>query len=84
MLNNDILPRDPEMAWYLRMTVKRLSFLLGIASLFDFFGVLSPIPKMNMSRYEPLYDDAEAIANDWEAIGNDMRTAMSEYDQARS
>ena len=57
---------DINFAW-------RHSFLLGLASIFDFPGSLSP-------RYRPIEDsaasDASAIAGDWRAVGDDFRRIM--------
>ena len=51
------------------------AILLGVASIFDFTGRLGP-------KYSPIQDpqaeDAEALASDWQAIGDDMRRVMSD------
>jgi hypothetical protein len=70
------------MAWYQRMAQRRPSFLIGMASLLDLFGILSSSPQMRRDYYKPLYDDTEAIASDWSAVGKDMRAAFMQYDQA--
>lgn len=46
-------------------------FWSGVASILDLFGVLRD-PKIDeiLSR-----SDAEAIASDWEAVGQDLRNA---------
>lgn len=50
------------------------AILLGVASIFDFTGRLGP-------QYIPIQDpeaaDAEALAGDWQAIGDDLRRVMS-------
>lgn len=52
----------------------RHSFLLGLASIFDFTGSLSP-------KYRPIEDseasDASAIAGDWRAVGDDFRRILT-------
>lgn len=55
-------------------TSLKSAILLGVASIFDFTGRLGP-------QYRPIQDpqaeDAEALASDWQAIGDDLRRAMS-------
>lgn len=50
------------------------AILLGVASIFDFTGRLGP-------KYNPIQDpqaeDAEALASDWQAIGDDLRKVIS-------
>lgn len=52
----------------------RRSVILGIASIFDFTGRLSP-------RYHQIQDpaeqDASALAGDWQTVGDDLRRVMS-------
>ena len=57
---------------YRRVSVVRPSLLGGAASLFDFAGVFSP--RVRISR--PGRSDAEALAADWEAVGNDLWAAI--------
>jgi len=73
-----------QMVWHKLMARKRPAFLLGIASLVDFFGILSAVPKMkaNGGGYKPLYDDTEAIADDWRSTGEDIWAAMKKFSQA--
>lgn len=51
------------------------AILLGVASIFDFTGRLGP-------KYSPIQDpraeDAEALAGDWQTIGDDLRRVMSD------
>lgn len=51
------------------------AILLGVASIFDFTGRLGP--QYNPTR-DPQAEDAEALAGDWQAIGDDLRRAMSD------
>ena len=49
-------------------------FFMGMAHIFDFAGVLrpeKPTPK----------DDAEALRSDWEAIGQDFRSVIGDWDK---
>ena len=48
------------------------SALVGAAGLFDFAGVLAP----RVSVGPPARSDAEAIAADWEAVGDALWTAI--------
>ena len=50
----------------------RPSLLEGVASLFDFAGVFAP----RVSVTAPPDSDAEAIASDWDAVGNDLWAAI--------
>ena len=52
--------------------VIRPSMLDGAASLFDFAGVFAP----RVSVTTPPDSDAEAIASDWDAVGNDLWAAI--------
>lgn len=59
----------------------RLSALDGAAGLFDFAGALAP---QVVRASSPGAADAEAIASDWEAVGDDLRAALgiAEREQA--
>jgi hypothetical protein len=49
--------------------IKWRSFLRGVWSLLDFSGSLHRREFLERS-------DAEALANDWKAVGDDLRRAM--------
>lgn len=66
-----------QMNWYLYMAKKRPSFIIGIASLFDFiFGIERPYDKPIVSQLTGMPDDKIAILGDWIITGQDMRTAL--------
>jgi hypothetical protein len=55
----------------------RLSFLTGFISIFDWAGILnvyneSPTPELA---------DMNAAKSDWNAVGNDIRSAMRKLDE---
>jgi hypothetical protein len=53
--------------------IKLHPFLLGIARLFDFFGVLNqPSAKKGTEI------DMEAMKSDWQAVGFDINTILSD------
>lgn len=55
-------------------------FLEGLASAFDLTGTfLTPPPRQTGFRR-----DAEALAADWRAVGDDLRAAMAEYATTQS
>jgi len=61
------------------------AFLRGMASLFDFAGVLNERPhRRPLTPEEGAEADARAIASDWEAIGGDFRRAIEQYERERS
>ena len=67
--------RDHELDRLLDASGVRLahpSALAGAAGLFDFAGVLAP----QVTAGAPAKSDAEAIAADWEAVGDDLWTAI--------
>ncbi len=51
------------------------SFLRGFGSVLDISGISY---KTNIQKYTSK-TDAEAIASDWRAVGDDMRKAMGNY-----
>lgn len=51
------------------------SFLEGLARLFDWSGSLNVYWRGNAKEYS----DFSAIKNDWQAIGNDFKTAVALY-----
>ena len=56
------------------------SFLDGMAMIFDFGGTLHPQDYKD-TGWE---DDAAAIASDWVAVGDDLRSAISEFEHQES
>jgi|GEM_PF-2350705 len=56
------------------------SFLTGIARLVDFGGSLNSRSKLERLHRDRISDRA-AIESDWLAIGKDITTAISKYDQ---
>ena len=48
-------------------------FFMGMAHIFDFAGVL--LPKLLTPK-----DDAEALRSDWEAIGQDFRNVIGDWE----
>lgn len=55
----------------------RLSFLEGMAHIFDFGGALT---EYNGRRFTGPEADAEAIRSDWAVIGQDMRAAIGAFE----
>ncbi len=53
------------------------SFLSGVASLFDFWGLFD---AYNTSP-DPETADARAISSDWRAVGYDIRIAIERYEE---
>ena len=58
----------------------RPSFLAGVASLLDIFGVFT---SYNISP-SPDVADSRAIYSDWKVIGSDIKQAVFEVEQADS
>jgi len=56
------------------------SFLTGIARLVDLGGSLNSHSKLER-LYRDRTSDRAAIESDWLAIGKDITTAISKYDQ---
>ena len=56
---------------------KRPSFWEGFLRAFDLFGVHSNYNPDDLSDEEI---DYEAMKDDWEMVGCDLRTAMNQYD----
>lgn len=50
-------------------------FLRGLASLLDLGGVLRPWRPITRTPEKAARLDAEVIASDWRAVGDDLRTA---------
>ena len=57
---------------YRQTRLSRPSLLEGAASIFDFAGVFAPRSGVGVHPQS----DAEAIASDWETVGDDLRAAM--------
>lgn len=51
----------------------RPSFLRGFAGTLDLFGTLAPSTNLYLSSPK---DDADAIAEDWKMVGQDLRDAF--------
>jgi len=54
------------------------SFLSGVARIFDFWGLLDRY-NTSPSEHEA---DARALGADWRAVGDDLRAAIREYEDA--
>lgn len=64
----------------MRNTLRRSlrNMLIGMGSIFDLF----PAPRQEI-QLPRVMTDAEALASDWQAVGDDLRSAMSkEIDDA--
>jgi hypothetical protein len=55
------------------------SWLDGLVSVFDVWGVSS-----NHQTRSAIQTDADAIASDWKAVGQDLWYAMQQYDATNS
>ena len=55
------------------LNIKGLSFLKGYASAFDISGGAFKFPDFS----EGLNRDRQALAGDWQKVGNDLRNAMN-------
>jgi hypothetical protein len=53
------------------------NFWKGVASIFDIYP---STPVRRLSQQKPEEADYEAIKSDWEAVGQDMRNAMGDFD----
>jgi hypothetical protein len=62
-------------SYTLRLFKKRPSFFGGFSSILDFSDTKE---KFNYSKTDALAD-CESIQADWMSIGEDMKTAISEY-----
>ena len=74
--------RRDRRAWiqdYVTVSVPRPSFLLGIASLWDFGGALTP--RVRVNRETLTRSDAEALAADWDALAGDMARILPPLDE---
>ena len=60
-------------------TAKLLAFLRGFASAFDITGKTFEFPDFS-GGFER---DREALAGDWQRVGNDLRSAMSQVAHER-
>ncbi|MFH1489676.1 MAG: hypothetical protein ABII06_12310 [Pseudomonadota bacterium] len=56
------------------------SFLGGLSSVLDLGSTLT---QYNTAA-TPAKADANAIKSDWEAVGNDLRVAMDQYQKTRN
>lgn len=70
---------QPSLSAYSRLTyrVVRPSFLEGVARLFDLAGTL----RARQRQASPDELDGDAIASDWLATGDDLRTVLHDYGQ---
>ena len=69
-------------AWlqdYVTVSVPRPSFLLGLASLWDFGGALTPRVRVNRKMLDQ--SDADALAADWEALADDLARILPPVEQ---
>lgn len=59
------------------MTLDLKAILIGFLSAFDLLG------KLSSPHAESAYirDDAEAMKADWQAVGDDIRSAITEYQE---
>ena len=57
---------------YRQTRLSRPSLLEGVASIFDFAGVFAPRSGAGTNPQS----DAEAIASDWETVGDDLRAVI--------
>ena len=55
-----------------RLIKQHHNFINGLASLMDFSETTAGVYNLDTSREEA---DANAIASDWQAVGNDLRMA---------
>lgn len=67
----------PRVSRYLEVTRPRRTFWTGAARLWDFSGALTP--QVAVKRVPRGKTVAEALAEDWAAVGNDIRAVMSTY-----
>lgn len=57
----------------------RPSFIEGVGRLVDVTGALNTYAY----RKTDAQADADAIESDWKAVGDDIRTAMTEYERSQ-
>jgi hypothetical protein len=77
IIEPSIMQGASNMNWYLYMTKKRPSFIIGIARIFDFFSVIrEPYEKPSAGQLTGLPDDEEALRGDWHMVGQDMAAAL--------
>ena len=60
----------------------RPSFLEGMARIFDFGGTLDYYPRRSVVGKSGPEEDAEAIRSDWEAVGQYIRDAIGQFEEA--
>ncbi len=56
--------------------MKLRNLLVGMRSILDLF------PHRRAIQLPSIKTDKEALASDWQAVGDDMRAAMKEFDDA--
>ncbi len=74
--------RRDSRAWiqdYVTVSVPRPSFLLGLASLWDFGGALTP--RVRVNREMLTRSDADALAADWDALAGDVARILPPLDE---
>ena len=56
-------------------------FLLGMAKILDLGNTLQAFrfPRLNIPETSFFTDDAKALEADWQAVGDDLRSAMTEF-----
>lgn len=72
-----VATRRDSKAWiqdYVTVSVPRPSFLLGLASLWDFGGALTPRVRVNREMLDK--SAADQIAADWEEVGRDIASVL--------
>jgi hypothetical protein len=63
------MSREPKLPTYLSALP---SLLMGVARLFDFWGLFSP-------QTTGMVSDSKALSSDWRAIGQDIHKATRSY-----
>jgi hypothetical protein len=65
--------------------VLRLAFWKGFFSVFDLWGTSSDHEpyKYNADDLSPDELDYQAIEKDWEMVGQDLQSAMTQYEQEK-
>jgi hypothetical protein len=63
----------------------KLAFLTGFFSVFDLWGTSSNHDpyKYNPDDLPPEELDYQAIKKDWEMVGQDLQSAMTQYEQEK-
>lgn len=63
-----------------KFSFKTPTALDGVASLFDFNGVI----VSRCGRIAGAEAESKALARDWAAVGKDMRSAIAKYEERKS